>query len=61
VLRGVCERQARLGGQRLDALLALGEVLKQVEAMGVAQAAGDVGEGGEEVEFGGQAQAPDRA
>jgi hypothetical protein len=61
MLRGVGESQARLGGQRLDALLALREVLEQVEAMGVAQAAGDVCEGGEEVEFGGQAQAPDRA
>jgi hypothetical protein len=36
-------------------------VLKEIEAVGVAKAAGDVGEGGEEIEFSGQARAPDRA
>jgi hypothetical protein len=61
VLRSVGEGQAGLGRQRLDALFALREVLQQVEAVGVAQAARDVGEGGEEIEFGGQDQAPNRA
>jgi hypothetical protein len=61
VLRGVGDAQAGLAGQGLDALLALGQVLQQVEPMGVAQATSDLGEGGEKVEFGGQARAPGQA
>ena len=61
MLRGVGEGQAGLGRQRLDAPFTLGKVLQKVEAMGVAEAARDVGESGEEIEFGGQDQAPNRA
>ena len=58
VLRGVGDGQVGLGRQGLDGLLALREVFEQVQTVGVAEPAGDLGEGGEEVELGGQGGSP---
>ena len=52
MLRGVGDGEAGLHGEDFDAFLALREVFEQVQPVGVAEPAGDLGEGREEVELG---------
>ena len=58
VLRCIGDGEAGLRRQGFNALLTLREVFEQVQAVCIAETPGDLGEGGEEVELGGQVGSP---
>jgi hypothetical protein len=58
VLRCIGDGEAGLRRQGFNVLLTLREVFEQVQAVCIAETPGDLGEGGEKVELGGQVGSP---